>query len=67
MFSKGDKVSVLDDNINGVVIKIATDQVWIETEEGFELPFKNNELILIGESGMDFSTTNFYAIKKKKK
>lgn len=66
MFSKGDKVSVLDDNINGVVIKIATDQVWIETEEGFELPFKNNELILIGESGMDFSTTNFYAIKKEK-
>ncbi|AEW86260.1 DNA mismatch repair protein MutS [Flavobacterium columnare NBRC 100251 = ATCC 23463] len=66
MFSKGDKVSVLDDNINGVVIKIATDQVWIETEEGFELPFKSNELILIGESGMDFSTTNFYAIKKEK-
>ncbi|WP_309597655.1 hypothetical protein [Flavobacterium oreochromis] len=67
MFSKGDKVSVLDDNINGVVIKTAVDQVWIETEEGFQLPFRSSELILIGESGLDFSKTNFYAVKKKKK
>ncbi|MFK7000444.1 Smr/MutS family protein [Flavobacterium oreochromis] len=66
MFSKGDKVSVLDDNINGVVIKTAVDQVWIETEEGFQLPFRSSELILIGESGLDFSKTNFYAVKKEK-
>ena len=36
MFAKGDKVSVLDDNINGVVTKIVSNQVTIETDEGFE-------------------------------
>ncbi|MFK7050235.1 MULTISPECIES: Smr/MutS family protein [Flavobacterium] len=66
MFFIGDSVSVLDDNINGVVIKVTGDQVWIETEEGFELPFKNNELILIDQTGLDFSKANFYAIKKEK-
>lgn len=67
MFAKGDKVSVLDDNINGVVLKVSNGQVTIETEDGFELVFAEKELILITSStDLDFSRANFHAIKKEK-
>jgi hypothetical protein len=38
MFNKGDKVSVLDEAINGVVIS-TKDKVTIETEDGFMMIF----------------------------
>ena len=47
MFAKGDKVSVLDDAINGVVVKVNGKTITIETEEGFDLDFNEKELILI--------------------
>ncbi len=69
MFVKGDKVSVLDDNINGVVIKVNSNQVTIDTEEGFELTFNEKELILIEASGdlmNNIAKTNFSFVKKEK-
>lgn len=69
MFAKGDKVSVLDDNINGVVTKIVSNQVTIDTDEGFELTFNEKELILIESSGdlmNNFANTNFSSVKKEK-
>jgi hypothetical protein len=69
MFVKGDKVSVLDDNINGIVVKVKEKEVTIETDEGFELTFHQGELILIAASGelMDnIATTNFSSVKKEK-
>lgn len=69
MFAKGDKVSVLDDNINGVVIKIISNQVTIDTDEGFELTFNEKELILIKSSGdlmNNIAMTNFSSVKKEK-
>lgn len=67
MLVKGDKVSVLDDNIDGVVLKVLDGQVTIETVDGFELIFSEKELILINaSSGLDFSKANFQAIKKEK-
>ena len=45
MLSKGDKVAVLDDAINGVVISVKNDQVLIETEDGFEMTFFVKELV----------------------
>ncbi|MBC7640838.1 MAG: DNA mismatch repair protein MutS, partial [Flavobacterium sp.] len=67
MFSIGDKISVLDDNIDGIVLKIHGNQVTIETNEGFELNFFTNELIKIGTSN-DFknsiATFNSNEIKK---
>ncbi|WP_136668178.1 Smr/MutS family protein [Flavobacterium sp. H122] len=67
MFAKGDKVSVLDDNINGIVLKVSNNQVTVETEDGFELVFSEKELILIEPSTeLDFSKANFSAIKKEK-
>lgn len=42
---KGDSVSVIDDNINGVVTKIIDVSITIETEDGFEMEFLEHELI----------------------
>ena len=47
MFSKGDKVSVLDEAMNGVVLSVKDNQVTIETEDGFVMTFFVNELIKI--------------------
>ncbi|WP_428225294.1 Smr/MutS family protein [Flavobacterium sp.] len=66
MFAKGDKVAVLDDNINGKVLKNQNDLITIETKDGFELIYAAKELILLGNSDLDFSATNFSAIKREK-
>jgi dsDNA-specific endonuclease/ATPase MutS2 len=69
IFNIGDKVSVLDDNMDGVVIKVQSNQVTIETTEGFELNFHPKELI-ISNNSTDFknSISNFNStlIKKEK-
>jgi hypothetical protein len=57
MFSKGDKVTVLDEAIDGVVISIINGRVLVETTEGFELAFDPKELIKIGSS-LDFNLGN---------
>jgi len=69
MFAIGDKVSVLDDNLDGVVLKVNQQQITIETNDGFELTFHEKELILIEASGdlmHNFSNTNFSSVKKEK-
>jgi dsDNA-specific endonuclease/ATPase MutS2 len=50
MFNKGDKVSVLDDAINGVVVAVKDKEVTIETADGFMMTFFVNELIKINNS-----------------
>lgn len=47
---KGDKVSVLDDAISGVVTAVKGNAVTIETQDGFELDFLRNELIVMDGS-----------------
>ncbi len=46
----GDKVSVLDDAISGVVTAVRGNEITIATPDGFELDFQKNELILIDGS-----------------
>jgi len=46
----GDKVSVLDDAISGVVTAIRGNVVTILTTDGFELDFSKNELIVVDGS-----------------
>ncbi|KFF16707.1 Smr/MutS family protein [Flavobacterium hydatis] len=50
MLNKGDKVSVLDEAINGVVLSVKNNEVAIETEDGFTMTFFVNELIKIQDS-----------------
>ncbi|SRX73890.1 Smr/MutS family protein [Aequorivita antarctica] len=47
---KGDKVSVLDDAISGVVTAVKGNEVTIMTTDGFELDFAKNELIVMDGS-----------------
>lgn len=50
MISKGDKVSVLDEAINGVVVAVKDKDITIETTDGFMMTFFVNELIKINDS-----------------
>jgi len=49
-FKIGDKVSVLDDDITGVVTKIEGQTITIETTDGFDMEFTSNELIKLESS-----------------
>ncbi len=50
MLTKGDKVSVLDEAINGTVVSVKNKEVLIETEDGFMMTFFVNELVKIHDS-----------------
>jgi dsDNA-specific endonuclease/ATPase MutS2 len=52
MFSIGDKVAVLDDAINGVVISINNSEIAIETTDGFTMTFFVNELIKVNDTSI---------------
>lgn len=43
----GDKVQVLDDNLEGKITAINNDVVHVETNDGFTLTYTKNELIVI--------------------
>ncbi|MBF2708551.1 Smr/MutS family protein [Flavobacterium soyangense] len=56
MFNKGDKVSVLDEDVNGVVLSVKNKEVTIETTDGFVMTYFANELLKTNDSSnlMDF-------------
>ncbi|WP_034044832.1 Smr/MutS family protein [Wocania ichthyoenteri] len=45
IFKTGDAVLVLDEDLSGVIKKISGDSISIETEDGFLLDFKADELV----------------------
>ncbi len=45
-FKVGDRVTVLDDDISGVVHKVLKNEVVIQTEDGFLLSFDASELLI---------------------
>ncbi len=66
MLNKGDKVSVLDDAIDGVVVEVKGTEITIETTDGFNLTFKNSELIKIdGGQALNFSFNKNQVINEK--
>lgn len=50
MFTKGDKVSVLDDDLNGTVLDVKNDEVTIETDDGFVMTYFVKQLLKINIS-----------------
>ena len=69
MLTKGDQVSVLDEDVNGVVLAVNGKQVTIESTDGFVMTFFVNELIKINNSSnlMDsIRSFNSNEIKKEK-
>ena len=53
MLKRGDKIAVLDDELEGTVVSVEGECVTIETSEGFTLDFEQNELVKI-EGPQDF-------------
>ncbi|WP_333694972.1 Smr/MutS family protein [Flavobacterium sp.] len=45
-FNIGDRVMVLDDNLNGTIKNISLQGITIETEDGFEITYEADELVL---------------------
>ncbi len=45
-FKIGDSVSVLDEDLSGIVKKVSGNTVFIETEDGFELSFEYDALVI---------------------
>jgi len=67
MIQKGDKVTVLDEAVNGTVLSIKDDQVTVETEDGFELTYSLRELIKIDSSvNLGIGGHNFNEVLKDK-
>ena len=54
-FNIGDKVSVLDEDLTGVVKKITGSSIIIETTDGFEMEFADTELIKLQASESHYS------------
>lgn len=52
----GDRVSLLDDDLEGTVCELSGHHVLIETLDGFEMRFSKNELVVI-ESNIAFNAT----------
>lgn len=50
LFNIGDKVSVLDDAIDGVVVGVKNKDITIETTDGFMMTYFVNELIKVNKS-----------------
>ena len=65
IFNLGDKVTVLDDAINGKVIAIQNNKITIETTDGFELVFEKNELLKMGNT-LNFQIENLNQVIKEK-
>lgn len=65
----GDRVSVVDDVLSGVVIEIEGNTVTVETEEGFPLQFEASELVVETKklSANELITKDISAIVSEKK
>lgn len=60
MYSKGDRVSVLDEAVNGIVIAVKNNEITIESDEGFVMTYFVNELIKINNSSdLDLSKGSY--------
>lgn len=55
IFSIGDKVAVLDDNIKGIISKVSDNQIVIKTDDGFSMDFTPNELVKIDREQIELS------------
>lgn len=66
-FKINDKVSVIDEAIDGVVVTVKNDDVTIETTDGFLMTFKVNELIKVNNTNElnNFIKTNGLVQKKE--
>jgi dsDNA-specific endonuclease/ATPase MutS2 len=58
----GDHAETIDDDIKGKVISISGNEIVLLTEDGFEMPFKTNEIIKISEERIDISLNELHRV-----
>ena len=63
-FKEGERVEVIDDNIDGIVITATKDLVTIRTSEGFDLDFTASEL-MHADDMKPIKVSNFEAAQVK--
>jgi len=63
-FNLGDKVETIDDDIKGEIVTITPDSITVLTDEGFEMPFKPNELIKSPPQSLDIKFQDLYEAKQ---
>lgn len=54
-FKLGDKVAVLDDTIKGLVTKVLSNSIIIDTADGFSMSFNPKELVIIDKEQKELS------------
>ncbi|HEX8268566.1 MAG TPA: Smr/MutS family protein [Flavobacterium sp.] len=60
MLNKGDKVLVLDEAMDGVVVSVENDNITIETTDGFVMTYNVKQLVKMPDtSNLDNSTRSF--------
>lgn len=62
----GDKVAVIDDDIVGLVLSVNNDLISIMTDDGFEMEFAMNELVIM-DNTMDNTHINAINLEKHRK
>lgn len=62
-FKVGDKVSVLDDNISGIITKISGNAITVESSDGFEFEFEAYELILSRDQNLSSGLFNEHSLE----
>lgn len=63
-FEVGDKVAVLDDAINGVVVALKENQIVVETLDGFTLAYSANELVKVENNAILSNISNKDILQK---
>ena len=69
-FKVGDKVSVIDEAIDGLVISTTNNEITVLSDDGFSLVFFENELIKIHDTTIKVSNADVFSalqIKETKK
>lgn len=65
VFEVGDSVEGIDDTVKGVVIRVKSDEITMESEEGFVLDFHPSELVKIPDNE-SIRVTNYEVSQVKK-
>lgn len=66
-FKPGDRVSFLNEKLNGVIVSLVNDRIYkVETEDGFEIDADVNELIKTGEQDKEKQNTFVQPLKEVK-
>jgi len=67
VFQVGDRVEVLDDTVTGIVIAVNGADITVETDEGFPLDYRANELVKFsGENEIRVSWQDVSRAKSEK-